>query len=91
MRLGQVRDLVQSLPRLALVAAGGGLGDVEGARGRGRGLGLGAVLVGRLVHVEGALAEVLVTKNYLFPKPDAVRTSLGRVLGYGILLAEGDE
>ncbi|KAJ6445853.1 cytochrome P450 97B3 [Purpureocillium lavendulum] len=38
-----------------------------------------------------ALAEVLVTKNYLFPKPDAVRTSLGRVLGYGILLAEGDE
>ncbi|UNI21044.1 hypothetical protein JDV02_007072 [Purpureocillium takamizusanense] len=38
-----------------------------------------------------ALAEVLVTKNYLFPKPDAVRTSLGRVLGFGILLSEGDE
>ncbi|POR38679.1 Cytochrome P450 [Tolypocladium paradoxum] len=38
-----------------------------------------------------ALAEVLVTKAYIFKKPDTVRNTLGRVLGYGILLAEGDE
>lgn len=38
-----------------------------------------------------ALAEVLVTKNYIFEKPEAVRNALGRVLGYGILLTEGDE
>ncbi|ODA81815.1 hypothetical protein RJ55_00320 [Drechmeria coniospora] len=44
-----------------------------------------------LVSSPKALAEVLVTKNYQFPKPDAVRNSLGRVLGFGVLLAEGDE
>ena len=38
-----------------------------------------------------ALAEVLVTKNYDFPKPDEARHALGRLLGFGILLAEGDE
>ncbi|KAK4128241.1 cytochrome P450 [Parathielavia appendiculata] len=38
-----------------------------------------------------ALAEVLVTKNYDFVKPDQVRHSIGRILGIGILLAEGDE
>ncbi|KND89536.1 Cytochrome P450 [Tolypocladium ophioglossoides CBS 100239] len=38
-----------------------------------------------------ALAEVLVTKTYMFEKPDAVRNALGRVLGHGVLLAEGDE
>ncbi|KXL48014.1 MAG: hypothetical protein FE78DRAFT_29505 [Acidomyces sp. 'richmondensis'] len=37
------------------------------------------------------LAEVLVTKNYDFVKPYHFRTSLGRILGIGILLAEGDE
>ena len=38
-----------------------------------------------------ALAEVLVTKNYEFVKPKAIRFSIGRILGIGILLAEGDE
>lgn len=38
-----------------------------------------------------ALAEVLVTKNYDFIKPDEIREGLGRVLGEGVLLAEGDE
>lgn len=37
------------------------------------------------------LGEVLVTKNYEFVKPSFLRTSLGRILGVGILLAEGDE
>ncbi|KAK5711335.1 hypothetical protein LTR17_018462 [Elasticomyces elasticus] len=38
-----------------------------------------------------ALAEVLVTKNYDFVKPYHFRNGLGRILGIGILLAEGDE
>ncbi|KAI4139368.1 MAG: hypothetical protein L6R39_006324 [Caloplaca ligustica] len=38
-----------------------------------------------------ALAEVLVTKNYDFIKPSLVRAGLGRILGIGILLAEGEE
>ncbi|KAF1981537.1 cytochrome P450 [Aulographum hederae CBS 113979] len=38
-----------------------------------------------------ALAEVLVTKNYEFIKPVNIRHGLGRLLGIGILLAEGDE
>ncbi|TLD20332.1 hypothetical protein PspLS_08493 [Pyricularia sp. CBS 133598] len=38
-----------------------------------------------------ALAEVLVTKNYDFSKPEHMRTTIGRILGIGILLAEGDE
>ncbi|KAK3705727.1 hypothetical protein LTR37_013170 [Vermiconidia calcicola] len=38
-----------------------------------------------------ALGEVLVTKNYDFIKPKQLRESLGRILGVGILLAEGDE
>ncbi|KAK3301159.1 cytochrome P450 [Chaetomium fimeti] len=38
-----------------------------------------------------ALAEVLVTKNYEFIKPETMRYSIGRILGIGILLAEGDE
>lgn len=37
------------------------------------------------------LAEVLVTKNYEFIKPYHFRKALGRILGVGILLAEGDE
>lgn len=37
------------------------------------------------------LAEVLSTKNYEFIKPPHFRTALGRILGVGILLAEGDE
>ncbi|PHH87440.1 hypothetical protein CDD83_8871 [Cordyceps sp. RAO-2017] len=44
-----------------------------------------------LVSSPKALAEVLVSKNYMFEKPIAVRNALGRVLGNGILLAEGDE
>ncbi|KAK4549355.1 hypothetical protein LTR36_006352 [Oleoguttula mirabilis] len=38
-----------------------------------------------------ALAEVLVTKNYDFTKPPHFRSVLGRILGVGILLAEGEE
>lgn len=37
------------------------------------------------------LGEVLVTKNYEFIKPRHFRNGLGRILGIGILLAEGDE
>ncbi|KJR84851.1 cytochrome P450 monooxygenase [Sporothrix schenckii 1099-18] len=38
-----------------------------------------------------ALAEVLVSKNYDFIKPTVVRHTLSRILGVGVLLAEGDE
>jgi cytochrome P450 len=38
-----------------------------------------------------ALAEVLVMKNYEFLKPVQFRHGLGRLLGIGVLLAEGDE
>ncbi|KAI0408955.1 cytochrome P450 [Xylaria palmicola] len=44
-----------------------------------------------LVTGAKALSEVLVTKNYHFEKPEALRFSLGRLLGVGILLAEGEE
>lgn len=38
-----------------------------------------------------ALGEVLTTKSYNFIKPKPFRAGLGRILGVGILLAEGDE
>lgn len=38
-----------------------------------------------------ALSEVLVTRNYDFIKPSHFRAGLGRLLGIGILLAEGEE
>ncbi|KAK2069551.1 hypothetical protein P8C59_004119 [Phyllachora maydis] len=38
-----------------------------------------------------ALSEVLVTKSYDFTKPQQLRFALGRLLGVGVLLAEGDE
>jgi hypothetical protein len=38
-----------------------------------------------------ALAEVLVTRNYEFIKPKFFRLNLGRLLGNGVLFAEGDE
>lgn len=38
-----------------------------------------------------ALGEVLVTRNYDFVKPPQIQASLSRLLGVGILLAEGDE
>ncbi|TVY37039.1 Cytochrome P450 monooxygenase [Lachnellula subtilissima] len=38
-----------------------------------------------------ALGEVLVAKNYDFVKPAHVTAGLGRLLGVGVLLAEGDE
>lgn len=38
-----------------------------------------------------ALAEVLTQKSYEFIKPRNVREGLGRLLGIGILLAEGNE
>ncbi|KAI0899890.1 cytochrome P450 [Annulohypoxylon nitens] len=44
-----------------------------------------------LVTGPKALAEVLVTRNYDFQKPGTIRFGLSRLLGVGILLAEGDE
>jgi cytochrome P450 len=44
-----------------------------------------------LITSPKALGEVLVTKNYEFIKPAQFRTGLARLLGVGILLAEGDE
>jgi cytochrome P450 len=44
-----------------------------------------------LVTGPKALSEVLVTKNYHFEKPRALRYNIGRILGVGVLLAEGDE
>ncbi|KAH7397318.1 cytochrome P450 [Pyrenochaeta sp. MPI-SDFR-AT-0127] len=38
-----------------------------------------------------ALGEVLVQRNYDFVKPQRLSSGLGRLLGVGILLAEGDE
>lgn len=38
-----------------------------------------------------ALAEVLVTRNYDFEKPPQVRRFLGRILGVGVLVAEGEQ
>lgn len=44
-----------------------------------------------LVTTPKALAEVLVQKSYEFVKPWNVRVGLGRLLGVGVLLAEGNE
>ncbi|KAI3332199.1 cytochrome P450 [Xylariaceae sp. AK1471] len=44
-----------------------------------------------LVTSPKALSEVLVTKNYHFQKPRALRYNIGRILGVGVLLAEGDQ
>ncbi|KIX03780.1 uncharacterized protein Z518_07333 [Rhinocladiella mackenziei CBS 650.93] len=44
-----------------------------------------------LITSPKALAEVLTTKSYDFVKPDLLRESLGKVLGNGVLLAEGEE
>lgn len=44
-----------------------------------------------LVTGPRALSEVLVTKNYHFEKPGMLRHNIGRILGVGVLLAEGDE
>ncbi|KAK3330238.1 cytochrome P450 [Apodospora peruviana] len=44
-----------------------------------------------LITSPEALSEVLVTKSYHFQKPGHVRYTLGRILGVGVLLAEGDE
>lgn len=44
-----------------------------------------------LITSPKALGEVLTTKSYVFIKPQLLRSGLGRILGYGLLLAEGDE
>ncbi|RAR12319.1 cytochrome p450 [Stemphylium lycopersici] len=44
-----------------------------------------------LVTNPKALGEVLVQRSYDFIKPERLREGLGRLLGVGILLAEGDE
>ncbi|KAL9070873.1 MAG: hypothetical protein Q9157_005666 [Trypethelium eluteriae] len=38
-----------------------------------------------------ALSEVLVQRNYEFCKPHRLRFGLGRILGVGLIIAEGDE
>ncbi|KAK5116146.1 hypothetical protein LTR62_008472 [Meristemomyces frigidus] len=43
-----------------------------------------------LTSVKG-LAEVLVQRNYDFVKPRRLRFGLGRILGVGLIIAEGDE
>lgn len=37
------------------------------------------------------LSEVLVQKSYEFAKPARLRLGLGRILGVGLIVAEGDE
>ncbi|KAK4229991.1 cytochrome P450 4V2 [Podospora fimiseda] len=44
-----------------------------------------------LITSPEALREVLTTKNYEFQKPSNMRFNLGRILGVGVLLAEGEE
>jgi cytochrome P450 len=44
-----------------------------------------------LITTPKGLSEVLTTKSYDFIKPQMLRYSLGRILGIGLLLAEGDE
>lgn len=44
-----------------------------------------------LITSPAGLGEVLLEKNYDFEKPARIRSVLGRVLGGGILVAEGDE
>jgi cytochrome P450 len=44
-----------------------------------------------LITSPKALSEVLTTKSYNFAKPYALRAGMSRILGVGILLAEGDE
>jgi len=44
-----------------------------------------------LITSPKAIGEVLTTKSYNFVKPRQLRAGLGRILGVGILLAEGDE
>jgi len=44
-----------------------------------------------LVTNPKALAEVLVTNSYDFIKPKQLSQTIGRILGIGILFAEGDE
>ena len=44
-----------------------------------------------LVTNAKALGEVLVTKSYDFVKPSGIREGIGKILGVGILLAEGEE
>lgn len=38
-----------------------------------------------------ALAEVLTAKSYEFVKPSVLRNGLGRILGVGLILSEGEE
>ncbi|KAF1976840.1 cytochrome P450 [Bimuria novae-zelandiae CBS 107.79] len=44
-----------------------------------------------LITSPKVLAEVLVQRSYEFGKPERIRRGIGRLLGIGILVAEGDE
>ena len=53
---------------------------------------LGLLNLERLLVVSpNALSEILVTKTYDFVKPPQLVSGLGRILGIGLFLAEGDE
>ena len=44
-----------------------------------------------MVTTPKALSEVLVQRSYEFVKPERTRKFLARLLGVGVLVAEGDE
>ena len=44
-----------------------------------------------LVTGSKALAEVLVQKSYNFAKPAKLRIGLGRILGVGLIVSEGEQ
>lgn len=44
-----------------------------------------------MITTPQALSEVLTQNSYEYVKPAMLRNGLGRVLGVGLILAEGDE
>lgn len=44
-----------------------------------------------LITSPKALSEVLVQRNYEFAKPSTLGLGLGRILGVGLIIAEGEE
>lgn len=44
-----------------------------------------------MITTPQAIGEVLTQNSYDFVKPAMLRNGLGRVLGVGLILAEGDE
>ena len=44
-----------------------------------------------MITTPQALGEVLTQNSYDYIKPPILRNGLGRLLGFGLILAEGDE